>query len=362
MTYPQPSPYGLILSGGLALGAYHWGVVEALSRAPSLSLSAVAGSSIGAITGAILAGNAPEDRVRRLAEFWTSSVTEAPLATVLSPFALLQNGLPRRIANWTSVGMSRMTGAPSLFHPRLPWETAPSSVPSLYLPAQTRASLEHFVDFDRLNDGPVRYCCATTDIETGACVLFDTAAGDRITADHVIASGSLLPAFPPMPIDGRLLGDGGFTANAPLEPLLSSEARDRPLLCFLADLFSAAGPVPTSLQDATARSSDLKFACQTTMRLAGLQRERALEARLPEGAAVPGTDLYHLSYRPRDEEPGAEKPYDFSRATLADRRAAGAADAAVALTMIEPTRAAGLRVHQIPSRPRGATTADAFAA
>src|SRR5215469_7360461 len=59
----------LLLQGGGALGAYQAGVYEALAEA-GLSPDWVAGTSIGAINSAIIAGNPPEARVAKLRQFW----------------------------------------------------------------------------------------------------------------------------------------------------------------------------------------------------------------------------------------------------------------------------------------------------
>ncbi|MFL5331618.1 MAG: patatin-like phospholipase family protein, partial [Geminicoccaceae bacterium] len=64
----------LVLSGGAALGAYQGGVYEALHGA-GLRPRHIAGSSIGAINGALIAGNPPDERLDRLRRFW-AMVTE----------------------------------------------------------------------------------------------------------------------------------------------------------------------------------------------------------------------------------------------------------------------------------------------
>jgi len=58
----------LVLQGGGALGAYQAGAFEALTEA-GLEPDGIAGISIGAINGAIIAGNKPENRIARLREF-----------------------------------------------------------------------------------------------------------------------------------------------------------------------------------------------------------------------------------------------------------------------------------------------------
>ncbi|MCE9523888.1 MAG: patatin-like phospholipase family protein, partial [Alphaproteobacteria bacterium] len=66
----------LLLQGGGALGAYQGGVYEALAAA-GIHPTWVAGTSIGAINAAIIAGNAPEQRVPKLRKFW-EDLTESP--------------------------------------------------------------------------------------------------------------------------------------------------------------------------------------------------------------------------------------------------------------------------------------------
>ena len=59
----------LVLQGGGALGAYQAGACEALATRMQ-DVDWVAGVSIGAINAALIAGNAPEQRIDRLRQFW----------------------------------------------------------------------------------------------------------------------------------------------------------------------------------------------------------------------------------------------------------------------------------------------------
>jgi NTE family protein len=65
----------LVLQGGGALGSYQAGVYEALAEHDYVP-DWVAGISIGAVNCVIIAGNAPEDRVAKLREFWVVSQFE----------------------------------------------------------------------------------------------------------------------------------------------------------------------------------------------------------------------------------------------------------------------------------------------
>ena len=73
---PPFEKIALVLQGGGALGAYQAGVYEALAAA-NIHPDWIAGISIGAINGALIAGNAPEARVAKLRAFW-ERVTAKP--------------------------------------------------------------------------------------------------------------------------------------------------------------------------------------------------------------------------------------------------------------------------------------------
>ena len=64
-----PGRVVLVLQGGGALGSYQAGAYQALHEA-GIEPDWVIGTSIGAINGAIIAGNEVVNRVERLQEFW----------------------------------------------------------------------------------------------------------------------------------------------------------------------------------------------------------------------------------------------------------------------------------------------------
>ena len=71
-----PGQVVLVLQGGGALGSYQAGVYQALQEA-RIEPDWIVGTSIGAINASLIAGNAPQDRLPRLREFW-SRVQHAP--------------------------------------------------------------------------------------------------------------------------------------------------------------------------------------------------------------------------------------------------------------------------------------------
>lgn len=308
---------GLILAGGLALGAYQAGAYAALAEDGRFEVVAIAGSSIGAVNGAIILGNPPEAAPARLHAFWERVSTGSA-----DPFGL---GLvSRRAASWASIATTRLSGIPGLARPRPAALMLGGS--SLYGSEPLLETLAEFVDFDRLSRA--RFIVGTTDLVTAEACFFDSADG-AIEPRHLAASGGLLPNFPPVKLGGRWLGDGGLSANLPYEPLLAADRRAAPDRLLAIELFAPRPGAPTTLGDAAERSNDVKYASQSQLRLAGLIRERALEAALhPE---CPGQRLARIAYAGVDEPGGVEKIFDCSPNALRRRWDAGAAAAAEVL-------------------------------
>src|SRR5260221_644232 len=112
------SPYplvALVLQGGGALGAYQAGAYAALAE-NGIHPNWVAGISIGAINGAIIAGNAPAERADNRRGFWRPITTpidlpQGPATTSLHP-----------LFNMASAMSTALIGQPGFFAPRtMPW-------------------------------------------------------------------------------------------------------------------------------------------------------------------------------------------------------------------------------------------------
>src|SRR5262249_27147074 len=145
----RPASYdkkvGLVLQGGGALGSYQAGVYEALASS-EYTPDWVAGISIGAINAAIIAGNAPKDRVHRLRSFWE----EVTAPTMLWPHV---TGVLAAGQRWTSAVMALAFGQPGFFSPYpQTWYPCDKRV-SYYSTSALKATIERLVDFDRINAG-----------------------------------------------------------------------------------------------------------------------------------------------------------------------------------------------------------------
>ena len=309
----------LVLGGGHALGAYQAGAYEA-AHAAGLRPGRVVGSSTGAVTGAILAGNPPERRLERLRQYWGEAAQ--PGAWPAAP--PLPAGPTRDLYNATHAALALALGRPGIHRPRLPgpWRLAAPWAPggvALHDHAPLRGTLERLVDFGLLNEAGPRLSVGCVDVETGEEVWFDSAAGP-VGPEHVLASAALMPHLPPVEVGGRLLCDPGYVNNMPVDRALA-EPPARDLLCLAVELFGLRGARPASLDAAAGRVQDMVFAGHTAHHVAALRREHALRARLEPGG--PSVTLVHLAYRPPPGRELAARMFDFSPASLAERWAAG---------------------------------------
>ena len=260
ITKHQGQRIALVLQGGGALGAYQAGVYEALQE-HDLTPDWVVGTSIGAINAAIIAGNHQPDRIARLRQFWESVSYRDLIDMRRVPDKTRQLNI--RVSTLTSL----LYGVPGLFRPRVSNVFAsgmavPAEMASFYDTSELAQTLARLVDLECLNGaGGVRLTVNALKVTTGELVSFDSRS-HNMCIDHVMASGALPPGFPPVRINGELYWDGGLFSNTPLETVLEDEPRVD-TLCFMVDLWSAAGPEPCTFDEVQTRTKDVTFASRS---------------------------------------------------------------------------------------------------
>jgi NTE family protein len=355
----------LVLQGGGALGAYQAGVYQALHEA-GLEPDWVAGVSIGAINGALIAGNPPERRVERLRQFW-ETITARPVSWLPG----FDDTSRATLGSWSSF-MTTALGQPGFFVPNLPspWLSLPGSATatSFYNTAPLAETLTELVDFARLNDGPVRYAAGAVEVLSGNFAYFDRSE-QRIGVEHVMASGALPPALPMVEIGTDRYWDGGLVSNTPLQHVLETGG-DMNQLIFQVDLFSANGPLPRTMSDVLARLKDIQYSSRTRMVTdvvaARHRRDQVLKQVLDKVPAELLTEeeialkqalaahteiaILHLIYQQAAYE-GQAKDYEFSAQTMRVHWDSGYRDAKATLDrkawLAMPPDAGGIRVHDV---------------
>jgi len=358
----------LLLQGGGALGPYQAGVYEALTET-GLHPDWVVGISIGAINAAIIAGNAPERRVDRLREFWeeiTASATGFD-ADVVGLFGRGQAA--RSLANQVSALTVACAGTSGFFRPRIPnpWFHPSGTIEatSYYDTRLLRATLERFVDFDRVNSDKcdTRLSLGAVNVRSGNLVYFDTGT-QVIGPEHVMASGALPPGFPAIEIEGEHYWDGGLVSNTPLQWLVTNTRvtgqRLTDALVFQVDLWSARGEFPRNLAEVATRQKEIQYSSRTRAFTDFIKRlhkveysvatlldqlpdefKRSEEAKfLVSIAQRHAYNLVHLIYRPSGYQ-GDSKDYEFSRLSMAEHWRSGYYDARRTLRHPEVLERAG---------------------
>jgi len=176
----------LLLQGGGALGSYQAGVYEALAEA-DLHPDWVAGISIGAINSAIIAGNAPAERISKLRAFW-HEVTANPLLDRMSALGdhWIRGDFARGLFNQMSAATAIFQGAANFFSLRQPpaWLHPDGALEatSFYDTRMLKSTLERLVDFDRINSGETRLSVGAVNTRSGNFVYFDTTTHTSVPA------------------------------------------------------------------------------------------------------------------------------------------------------------------------------------
>jgi NTE family protein len=196
---PERPRIGLALSGGGARGGAHVGVLKVIEEL-DVPIDYVAGTSMGAIVGALFATGYSADEIERLldATDWERALTDNPdrrdrtmrkkesEAEFLIPYRLGFNGGEVELP----LGAIEGQHLDQILH-------------SVFLSAVT------IHDFDRLH---IPFRAVATDLVSGEEVVLSSGS----LADAVRASMSVPGVFAPVRIEGRLLVDGGMSNNLPV--------------------------------------------------------------------------------------------------------------------------------------------------
>lgn len=255
----------LVFQGGGALGAYQVGVYQALHEA-GIEPDWVVGTSIGAINASIIAGAPFAERMERLREFWKRVESDKFM------------GVP--LPSWfTSAARNMMaitTGVPAFFQPRpaaffSPHAPLGGDGAGYYSVAPLAETLKALVDFDQINNGPMRLTVGAANVRNAEMTYFDS-RDMEIDVRHVMASGALPPAFPAVRIGEDLFWDGGILSNTPVETVFDDPQR-RSSVVFSVHLWNPHGPEPETIWQVMNRQKDLQYSSRAASHI---ERQRQL--------------------------------------------------------------------------------------
>lgn len=251
----------LVLQGGGALGAYQAGVYQALKEA-GIEPDWVIGTSIGAITAALIAGNPPGKRLVALEAFW-NRVQHNPLAQFAAAASML--------GPWAANMMTIAGGVAGFFEPN-PFAFLGMNVPlgselaGYYSTRPLEHTLEKLIDPALLNAGAPRLTVGAANVQTAEMRYFDS-RDTALSIKHVMASGALPPAFPAVRIGDEHYWDGGILSNTPVEAVFDDSPR-RSGLVFAVHMWAPSGGEPDSIWKVLARQKDLQYSSRAKSHIA----------------------------------------------------------------------------------------------
>ena len=341
----------IVFQGGGAFGALELGAFKKMVEL-GINPSVVTGVSIGAINAAVVAGCKNNNPVEALEQLWERlTVNSIP-------------GIPNLINHVITLPYN-----PGMYAPNPELLYMPATATSYSVTELLKETLNQLIDWDKLNHqkNAIKLAVTALNIKTGKLAVFRNYVephakaddiGPPITADHVVASGSLPPAFPMTQINGGTYWDGGLFSNTPLKPAIkalqsieddenTTEVKRRIIIL---SLFPSAGEIPSNLAEVESRKMEIAFQCKIDFDKAHMEKIKKFHEfadlvarKLPDDPQIKNHEGFKklMSYKIIHELkevklevnegfnilPGA----DFTRATIRRRQTLGAAIAEKAL-------------------------------
>lgn len=290
----------LILQGGGSLGAFGCGVFKALCQ-KGIKLDIVAGTSIGGVNAAIIAGSKNEEHPEQLLEeFWlelAENFVDLDSFTPFSPYMEQLAANPRYFSSSISQQSnnvsertleayrnkatksflsSAMFGNDKMFKARWRPEYAfkdpeyfePTKWTYLYDLSPLAKTLERYIDYNKLKpDGNPnsRLIMTAVNVLTAEPLTFDSSK-QQITPKHILATcGYPAYNFPWVEVEkGIYAWDGGLLSNTPLREVIdSSPVVDKKI--FLVENYpKKINALPDNLAEVYHRTRDIIF-CDKTL-------------------------------------------------------------------------------------------------
>lgn len=196
--------YGIVLEGGGARGAYQIGVWKALREA-AMKIRGVAGTSVGALNGALIC----MDDLEKAEEIWRN-MTYSTVFRVDDPM----------IAKLKKFGVRsmKMTDAAAEFK-RLFSDRGLDIAPLKKL-------LEETVDEERIRRSPRDFCAASFSVTDRKEEDFDVKEAPPGTMKDMMMASAYFPGFKQEKIGGKTYLDGGSVNNVPVDLLTDRGYKD----------------------------------------------------------------------------------------------------------------------------------------
>ena len=279
----------LILQGGGSLGAFGCGVFKAIAES-QVEIDILAGTSIGGINAAIIAGSRDKRPESALEQFWLelaeNSIDLAPSLTHPIPPDPSNNksdsyysryyqqaGVPFRQA--LSFYSSAIYGNSMMFLPRWRPEYAikdpeyfrPAEWTYIYDHSPLALTLEKYINYDKLRPGGnpnTRLIITAVNVLTAKPMTFDS-AHQQITVRHLLGtSGYPLYGFPWIEVEkGKYVWDGSLLSNTPLREVIDASPVIDKRVFIVENYPKKIERLPQNLPEVLHRARDIMFSDKT---------------------------------------------------------------------------------------------------
>jgi NTE family protein len=306
----------LILQGGGSLGAFGCGVFKALAN-NNIKLDIIAGTSIGGINAAIIAGSKDTKHPEHLLEqFWlelsesfvdldkftlrySASLLPKFVQGLLLPSTNYYSYFPTtsssdqeknyssatRNANEHAIKMKQLRsfyssaifGIDKMFKPRWRKQNALITDPEYFAPQKWTymydheplvKTLEKYIDYDKLkpngNPNSPRLILTAVNILTAEPLTFDSYK-QQITPKHILATSAYpLYNFRWIEVeDGVYAWDGSLLSNTPLREVIDASPVNDKRICIVENYPKRVDTLPKNLPEVYHRARDIMFSDKT---------------------------------------------------------------------------------------------------
>ncbi len=294
----------LILQGGGSLGAFGCGVYKAVVR-NNIHLDIVAGTSIGGINAAIIAGSKNKEHTKELLEnfwlelsesyvdldkppmysYWPKLIGQqlhsylfpyiSPKLEPTASYFNTRNEQDVKIKQIKSFYSSAIFGNEKMFKPRWSTEFALKD-PEYFIPQRWTymydhsplvKTLERYIDYDKLKPGGnqnTRLILTAVNVLNAQSLTFDSFK-QQIGPKHILATSAYpLYNFPWIEVEeGVYAWDGGLLSNTPLREVLDASPINDKRIFIIENYPKNIDSLPKNLPEVHHRARDIIFSDKT---------------------------------------------------------------------------------------------------
>lgn len=276
----------LVLQGGGSLGAFSCGVFKEFAKR-EINIDIIAGTSIGGVNAAIIAGSKDKCPEAALEEFWLELAENAvDLAPSWHPALDVVNGSGSYYSHYyqqASMSLrhaltsysSAAYGNNIMFLPRwLPEYAAkdpqyfrPDQWTYIYDHSRLASTLEKYIDYEKLRPGGkpnARLIITAVNVLTAQPLTFDSSR-KPITVKHLLGtSGYPLYGFPWVEVEeGLYAWDGSLLSNTPLREVIDAAPVDDKRVFIVENYPKKIERLPKNLPEVYHRARDIMFSDKT---------------------------------------------------------------------------------------------------